>query len=192
MPGSTRTSGRSAGTSTRIVLPPGPRSSSERAITSPRSAGLGKTDIAPAWSLLMSSRFSTSLMSLSSDSSAVASSSSWPSALHSTSRDRRLVTAALAAAHGARRARVPAAPCAGRVDKGLRGVLGGRDATRRRPEQVRLRAGPSCLLGPSRSVVHDHGYHDGHDYEHDQRQGIVGLVDVEGVKGRREVVVQEQ
>src|ERR1700704_5124661 len=51
----------------------------------------------------MSSRFSTSRVSLSSDSSAVASSSSRSKSLNATSSLRRLVTAAFADANGGRR-----------------------------------------------------------------------------------------
>ncbi len=76
MPGSTRTSGSESGMSTATAWPAGPRSSRARATISSSPAGRGNTDSAPACSRLMSSRLSTRWASRSSDSSAVASSSS--------------------------------------------------------------------------------------------------------------------
>ena len=77
--------------------------------------GRRNTDSAPACSRLMSSRLSTRWASRSSDSSAVASSSSRSSWLHCTSCERRLVTAALAEASGVRRSWLTAASSAVRI-----------------------------------------------------------------------------
>ena len=63
----------------------------------------------------MSSRLSTRWVSRSSDSSAVASSSSRSSSVHRMSGERRLVTAALAEASGVRRSWLTAASSAVRI-----------------------------------------------------------------------------
>ena len=101
--------------STVIPRAAGSRLSSARDTISSRPAGRGNKDSAPACSLLMSSRLSTRWVSRSSDSSAVASSSSWSSAAQSTSADRRLVTAAFADASGVRRSWLTAASSAVRI-----------------------------------------------------------------------------
>ena len=115
MAGSTLISGSDSGMSTVMPRPAGSRLSSARDTISSSPDGRGNSDSAPACSLLMSSRFPTRCVSRSSDSSAVASSSSWSSAVQFTSGERRLVTAALADASGVRRSWLTAASSAVRI-----------------------------------------------------------------------------
>src|SRR6266566_9352584 len=92
-----------------------PRSARACATISSRLAGTACSDSAPACSLFMSSRLSTSLASWSIDSSAAARSSPDCFAVQVMSVERRLLTAALAAASGARRSWLTVASSAVRI-----------------------------------------------------------------------------
>src|SRR4051794_24173205 len=101
--GSATTSGTSSGTRMATARAGGPIVSTADGTTSATSMGCRSRASAPAWSRLMSRRFSTRPRSRSSDSSAVASSSARSSSSKWTSALRRLLTAAVADASGVRR-----------------------------------------------------------------------------------------
>jgi hypothetical protein len=113
--GSTMIFGSSGGMRTITPRACGPMPPRAPAMISSRMAGRENTGSAPACSRLTSSRVASRWLSWPSDSSAVASSSSWSSAVSWISVARRQLTAAFAAASGVRRSWLTAASSTVRI-----------------------------------------------------------------------------